>query len=423
MNAEQRPSCRRCSVLILQGLASPFFAALGAALAERGHAVQRINFCYGDRLFWRLPGALEFRDRWEAWPDFLAETLDRLGVTDLVLFGDGRPLHAEALDLAAARGITPWVFEEGYVRPNWITLERGGTNGRSTLPRDAVTILAEGAVLPDRGEGAPVGGGMRRRVIDEVRYHLANFANPLGFPHYRHHRPWHPAYEMSFGWLPRLARQPLEKRRAERVVRDLVLSRRPFFLFPLQLDADVQIRKHSRFGRLAPVIAHVLASFAAEAPKDLLLLVKVHPLDNGLVDWRREVASRAKTLGIDDRVTTIDGGHLPTLLKHARGVVTVNSTTGFSALTHGTPVIALGQAIYALPGLTHQQGLAQFWSAPTPPDRGLFQAFRRVVIARTQLNGSFYTPHGIARGVAEAVARIETDAAVPAARGMLAPVS
>jgi capsular polysaccharide export protein len=42
------------SFLFLQGLASWFFDRLGRALIERGHAVHRVNFNGGDRLFWRL---------------------------------------------------------------------------------------------------------------------------------------------------------------------------------------------------------------------------------------------------------------------------------------------------------------------------------------------------------------------------------
>lgn len=402
----------RRSVLVLQGVASPFFAALGAALAARGHAVHRINFCRGDRLFWPLPGGIDFRERAECWPDFLRDGLDRLGVTDLVLFGDARPLHEAAIAVAERAGVRAWVFEEGYVRPNWITLECGGTNARSRLPRDPRAILLEGALVPDRGEGEPVGGGMALRVRDEIRYHTANLGQGAEFPHYRHHRPWPYFHEVALGWLPRLAARPVVRSQARLAVGRLLASARPFVLFPLQLDGDVQIRRHSPFDRLAPAIEHVLASFAGHAPPELMLVVKVHPLDNGLTSWRRLIARSARRLGVADRVVTVDGGHLPTLLDRARAVVTVNSTVGFSALVHHRPVIALGRAIYDLPGLTHRSGLARFWSAPEPPNRALFLAFRRVVIARSQLNGSFYTPHGITRGVAEAVERIERGAAM-----------
>ena len=44
-------------------MATRFFERLGQALFERGHAVHRVNFNGGDRAFWRLPGAVDFRGR------------------------------------------------------------------------------------------------------------------------------------------------------------------------------------------------------------------------------------------------------------------------------------------------------------------------------------------------------------------------
>jgi capsular polysaccharide export protein len=46
--------------LFLQGLAAWFFDCLGRTLLSRGHRVCRVNFNGGDRVFWRLPGAVIF---------------------------------------------------------------------------------------------------------------------------------------------------------------------------------------------------------------------------------------------------------------------------------------------------------------------------------------------------------------------------
>jgi len=52
-------------------------------------------------------------------------------VTDIVLYGDTRPIHAQAVEIANKLGLSVHVFEEGYMRPYWVTYERGGTNGNS----------------------------------------------------------------------------------------------------------------------------------------------------------------------------------------------------------------------------------------------------------------------------------------------------
>ena len=73
----------------------------------------------------------------------------------------------------------------------------------------------------------------------------------------------------------------------------------------------------------------------------------------------------------------------------------VNSTVGELSLSFGRPTCALGEAIYKMPGLTHQGDLSDFWHRPEQPDPALFEAFRKTVIHTTQINGGFYTTGGI----------------------------
>src|SRR5215470_19973840 len=115
--------------LFLQGIATRFFEDLGRALAARGHTVHRVNFNGGDRAFWRLPGAVDFHGREEEWPSFLEGLVAAAGVSDIILFGDCRPLHRAAIAVARRQGLRTWVVEEGYLRPDWISFEPGGVNG------------------------------------------------------------------------------------------------------------------------------------------------------------------------------------------------------------------------------------------------------------------------------------------------------
>ena len=50
----------------------------------------------------------------------------------------------------------------------------------------------------------------------------------------------------------------------------------------------------------------------------------------------------------------------------------------------------MGRALYDMEGLTFQGELAQFWTATTRFDRGLWRRFRAYLITQTQLNGAFY---------------------------------
>ena len=399
--------------LFLQGLASPFFVELARKLAARGHRVLRINLCLGDGLFWNLP-AVNYRGSLADWRGYLTAYLTEHDVTDLVLFGDCRPYHRVAISLSGHRRVQVHVFEEGYFRPNWVTVERGGVNGNSSLPRDADAILAQAAGLGPVQEDSFAGSFVRRAVWD-VAYNLALVAGRPLFPRYRRHRPQHVFIEYA-GWLSRIRRRRQLDRHANREVERATGLAGGFFLVPLQLDSDYQVRVHSRFTSLGEFIDEVCASFAVSAPPEAELLLKVHPLDNGLVDRFAEVARIARRHGLSDRVRCIDGGHLPTLLAKARGVIVINSTVGTTSLEVGLPTLALGNAIYNLPGLTFQDGLDRFWNEGRPADATLFAAFRHLVIHRTQINGGYFCKPGVAMAVTAAADRLE--AAEPMLRNL-----
>lgn len=382
------------------------FIRLGRELMRAGHAVRHVNFCGGDVFFGLSLPRICFRGRHGDLRPFYEKIMERHRVTDLVLFGDCRIIHQVAMAVARERGVRIHVFEEGYIRPDWITLERDGVNGYSSLPRDPEYYRARARQLPENTD-RKMPGGFKRRVFFDILYYVGNALFYFVFPHFRTHR-FHPMPFEYAGWLRKLLLNILRRdtRRAAELTRQLQSTGARYYLFPLQLDTDFQIRTHSPFGRLAPAIRHVLGSFAANAPKDALLVVKNHPLDNGMVDLRRHVEGLARELGLDERVRFIDGGHLPSLLATSQGVVVVNSTVGFSALVHGKPVKALGAAFYDMPGLTHQGDLDSFWTQGHPPDPGLVQDVRSVVLAENQLNGNLFTEGGLNSAVPLAVERL-----------------
>ena len=122
----------RC-FLFLQGPHGPFFKRLGERLAETGANVLRLGFNPGDQMFWGKNGFLAFHDA----PENLGPRIEKLiqthGVTDIVCYGSSRPIHQTALQVAKAHDLTSHVFEEGYLRPYWVTYERGGANAGSPV--------------------------------------------------------------------------------------------------------------------------------------------------------------------------------------------------------------------------------------------------------------------------------------------------
>ena len=390
------------SFLFLQGLATEFFARLGDALTIRGHAVRRVNFNAGDALFWRRPGGFDYTGHPADWPRILDGLILAHGITDLVMFGDCRPLHAAAIPVAQLRGVTIWVFEEGYLRPGYITLEQEGVNGNSALPRDPQRIRRLAAALPPALPETLYSGSFRRRAVDDMRYNWANLVGRRRFPHWRTHRPWNPFHEYA-GWAWRGARRPAV-RVLSRLRQGRVLGQHgPVFLFPLQLEGDTQIRFWSPFRSMPAAAEQVIASFARFAPHDAQLVIKGHPLDNGLLPWRAILRRCAAGHGAADRVHYLAEVAYTPLLAAARGVITINSTAGLQALREGKRVIALGTAVYDLPGLTWQKGLDRFWTEAAPPDMELVDSLRRVLAAHCLIRGGLFD---------ETQMRVAVDAAV-----------
>lgn len=369
--------------LFLQGPPGPLAYRLAQEMRDRGCSVHRINICAGDRFDWPEP-AINFRGKFSDWAIFLDTRLRELGVTDILLFGDCRPYHATARGIAALRGIRTHVMEEGYLRPHWMTLELEGVNAHSRLRRDKEWFFEQAKLLPKEPVLPPVTASFRRRAHDAAWHYTAVYLARPAYPFYRTHRPGSPV-TATLGWTWKYLVSAWRERRAARTIEQL--GGKPFFLLPLQLSGDYQIRAHSPFPDMPGATAYVLESFAAHAPADACLLVKAHPLDYFFFNWSRFLKRRARKLGIADRVHYIDGGDLDRLAAKTAGMVCVNSTSATLALRANAPVCALGDAIYKVPGLTFAGHIDDFWADPVAPEPGLYEAFRRVLVDRCLVRG------------------------------------
>lgn len=388
--------------LFLQGPPGPFFRELAEELGARGCGIHRINLNSGDRADW--PGAAtDYHGRPSRWALFVDRYLRDHAITDLVLFGDCRPMHMVAHQLAKLREIDVHVFEEGYIRPNWLTLEPDGVNGHSLLPRDPEYYRCEAAMLPPLVQPQPITASFRRRARDATRYYLRVYFGGWRFPFYRNHRPGSLFLE-ALGWARKYARGGASERRTrEGLAR---IAGRPYFLFPMQLSSDYQIRIHSPFAGMAEAAEYVIESFALHAPRDAMLIVKEHPLDASFTDWYAFIRDLARSRGVWGRVVCISGGDLNALVRESRGLVTVNSTSATFALADGVPTLALGDAVYDMPGITHQGTLDGFWSAPQAPDPQVYDAFQRVLHHRCLVYGGLASESAIRILVASSLKRL-----------------
>jgi capsular polysaccharide export protein len=381
--------------LFLQGPHGPWFHRLGGLLRQAGASVWRVGFNLGDRVFWPGPGYIAFTAPQADWPSTCQALFERHRITDLVVYGDTRAIHAAAIALARARGITVHVFEEGYLRPYWVTYERDGANGHSRLmgldvPRMQAALAKVDLDLPDT---PATWGDMRQHMFWGAIYH--GFV-ALGRRPYRNFRP-HRALTVGQEFLLYLKRfllmpfHRLERRLATWRIRQ---GGFPYHLAILQLEHDASFRDHSPFASMTDFLALVMDGFARGAPRHHHLVFKAHPLEDGRVPLKAEIRRLAAQNGLADRVHFLRGGKLAELLNEARSAVTVNSTAGQQALWRGLPLRSFGAAVYAKPEFVSTQPLDAFFAAPERPDTRAYRDYRRFLLETSQVVGGFYSARG-----------------------------
>jgi len=402
-------SAHRKVFLFLQGPHSPFFARLADCLESRGHKCLRINLSFSDWLFWRRRGAYNYRGRIKTWSEYLDRFYKEHGVTDVILLGEQREHHRIAVDLANLLGINVTVTDWGYLRPDWLTFERNGMSGATHFSKDPAEILKLGAEAPDPDLALRYPESFARLAFGNVCGDIGNSVFALLYPGYRRHLLDNPIVGYISTGLRMLRAKRREKETAEAIKRLAAEARnRPYFVFPLQMEGDFQIRAYSRYSDLYVAIYEVLDSFARRAGNNDRLVIKLHPWDTGLRPWRRISQGIARKLGVDARVEFIDGGSLDELLAHAKGMVTINSTGGVSALRLGKPVKTLGACIYDIRGLTAQGPLDEFWCCPPVPDPALRDAFVRAIASCIQIKGGFFSEAGLQAAVEAAAERLSS---------------
>lgn len=382
--------------LFLQGPHGPFFYRLGTMLARSGAKVLRVGFNRGDRAFWHdNSNYLPFKGTVAGWPTAFAAMIRDYQITDIVLYGDTRPVHADAVRIAKAAGLTVHVFEEGYMRPHWVTYERGGSNGNSRLMDLSIAQMQNALAQSDMDlPDAPARwGDMRQHMFWGALYHWFVLT---GFWDYRSYRPHRSLTVRQEFWLycKRLVLLPIH--RWERMLASFRIKHGgfPYHLVLLQLEHDSSFQMHSPFRTMSEFLALVIEGFAKGASPHHHLVFKAHPLEDGRVPVAHEIRKLALAHGLQGRVHFVRGGKLAGLLNHARSAVTVNSTAAQQVLWRGLPLKVFGAAVYAKPEFVSSQPLDAFFARPTRPDSRAYRDYRHYLLETSQVPGGFYSSRG-----------------------------
>lgn len=394
--------------LFLQGPHGPFFYQLSRVLRQAGAEVFKFGFNQGDRAFWRDDDTyLPYVGKLEDWHDEAHEVFDEMGVTDIVLYGDTRHVHVAAIKVAKALGIVVHCFEEGYVRPYWVTYERGGVNGFSRLVDMSVADMQ--AQIKDRDLELPDAparwGDMRQHTFYGALYHWHILLRNRRYKHYKTHRDIsvREEFRLHFRSLLAIPLHAVQRRAASRRIRR---DGYVYHLALLQLSHDSSIQTHSPLRSMPEFIRLTIEGFAAGAPTHHHLVVKAHPLEDGRHPLRRITMDTAREFGVEDRVHFVRGGKLAGLMNFARTVVTVNSTAAQQALWRGLPLKAFGNSVYRKPEFVSEQPLGEFFADPWKPDARAYRDYRHYLLETSQVMGGFYSSKSrrrLIRGVVDQV--------------------
>ncbi len=380
-------------VLLLQGPVGPFFTELQETLSVVGFATRRVVFNAGDKLFAPPRNAVYFTGTLSEWETWLRFEIAQNRPDTIVLFGSSRPVHKVARHLAELHEIDVLSLEEGYLRSGYISCELGGNNQHSPL------VNWRHKPLTERGaaDAAPVAGAQPSSFATmsfwASAYYLArDLASQPSDDHLFHRRrertvPLVLRWGMHF--LHRFAARITEfpTRRALRRCDG-------YLLVPLQVGSDSQLQAASRGWSTERLIEASLLALRAH-PTGQRVVFKLHPLERESAAIRRLILRRAAELGVDrNRVRILHSGRMGELTKQSSGMVIINSTSAFSALHHGIPVLVLGDAVFRHNEIVTlgetEADIEAFFKIRHAKSRLLIDAFLNEVKSKSLIPGDFY---------------------------------
>jgi capsule polysaccharide modification protein KpsS len=219
--------------------------------------------------------------------------------------------------------VRAFLFEFAYFRPFTLTVEEKGLNDYNSVPRD-----------PD----------FFRRLYSNVEVDFDAILNPSTAVFTPNKDLLHILGNSSnhIEERSKLARQNRQKKPVNLKTR--------YVFVPFQVESDTQIVEHSphikSMRNLVAITAEAVFDYNQRYNDDLRIVYKPHPVDVNLkLDYIEQFIECYPHAEISYAEST------PELIANASLVITINSTVGIEALIQKKPVLTLGNAFYAIPGL------------------------------------------------------------------------
>ena len=238
--------------------------------------------------------------------------------TSYVFYNDLRWQNAIAIDLLTRYNIPYIVLERGVYRPHTTSISKTRLNGGFKLPSSN-----EKATIPSKTKNYSKFLTYTRfatflalsKIGKLFNLNTVNQNKSYSFLHY-------------FKLLKKeLIPSPSKKNQA--------LPDKYLFI-PLQVPTDTQCLIYSRFKNMHEAITYIESEFIKSElyNQKYKLIFKVHPMDTN-------------TYNVNKSFSILIDLPIDSLIKHSKGVITINSTAGFESFDHFKNVITLGESFYS----------------------------------------------------------------------------
>ena len=375
--------------LFLIGPIGTFFARLSWYLEDNYVRTYKILFPLHEYGFSKSK-IIKYDQDIDKFKKFLSKTIINYEIRHIFMYGNVLIPHKQALDLVKElnlEGISvkTHIFELGYLRPNFVTLENEGINYNSSLIRSREFYLKQNSysILPEPKKHARFRIRKIWKTISFINHSFKNY-KIVEKEHKLQPKPIYIWFQIKGFFLKYFFFF------SEYKLKNYFLTKK-YFLVILQVSTDSQLTEGSDFKDNKKFIYKVIKDFAEASRNDVNLVFKHHPRDRGYTNYYHEIEKISKEFGVYKNIFYIHDYYLSKLFQNqnCKGTVLINSTVGYQSLYHSVPVKSLGITPYNIKGLSDQKDLVSFFKNPSPVDKLLFNKFYKFILENSQINGNF----------------------------------
>ncbi|MDR4935304.1 hypothetical protein RGU11_02775 [Rossellomorea marisflavi] len=228
------------------------------------------------------------------------------------------------------------VLENGYFRPFTLMADPNGVNFESSIPKDLAfyqTVEVDEVLL--------------KQFIDKPQEAYADREYT-----FEERKKFYKFFDISIEEAKTRASVDSNLSLVTDSLKDINAE---YIYVPFQLETDSQITKHSpsikTMKHLVELTSEALMNYNRNNNKNLKIIYKVHPLYESELH-RMDLAGIEEICAGSEELILLKKGNNQQLLEQAKMVITINSTVGFEALLQYKNVITLGEAFYAIDGIS-----------------------------------------------------------------------